>query len=574
MISAIRSERRRRSETIVIEKSGKFVFASEGLVAGCVDGIRGVQDVVHSWSRNLLTNLASNGLHFAQHRPPCCTAQTPAFASLSTSTSGEPVAMMPSKDRSRKAALTEADLEAKSSTEQDGPGNAASSGSGNSGSPSVPSPASSHPSSTQPPEESEERILISEVDVSGCDGELRTAVLSALTTRPNFAYTVKEVQEDMQRVFDTGYFSSCRPRAEDTRDGVRLTVEVLPNPALRGVVAKGACRLPQRVIQDAFSGMAGKTLNYNALTSAVARLNSWYEENGVLGQVTDVELGAGDVAQVRLAEANVNRITLKYVDPKTGESREEGRTAPDVILRQLTTRPGHVYNLNRAKADIEAVYSMGLFEDVSIRPSPAEGSTVESPRVDLTLEVKERKKTGGLAAGGGISAAGATESAMPGFLGTVTYSQRNLFGRGQRLVAAAEVGQVDSTFRVAHTDPWVRGDAYRTSRTLSAQSTKTSAAPVHGRAQDDEDAAALGVEGQGQGGDGVFVSRTVSSIEYGRPLGTGWQGSLGLSWQRAKCVDEAGRELMQDVYGGPLMVNRSGRGHDTMSLGTIRVAYK
>jgi hypothetical protein len=74
--------------------------------------------------------------------------------------------------------------------------------------------------------------------------------------------------------------------------------------------------------------------------------------------------------------------------------------------------------------------------------------------------------------------------------------------------------------------------------------------------------------------DSVFVSRTVGSIEYGRPLGLGWQGSLGVSWQQARCVDEHGQALTQDVYGGPLMVNRGGKGHDTMSLGTIRLAYK
>lgn len=333
--------------------------------------------------------------------------------------------------------------------------------------------------------EEEERILISEVDVSGADGGLRDVVLQALTTRPNFAYTVREVQEDMQRVFDTGYFSTCRPRAEDTRDGVRLTIEVSPNPALRGVVATGAARLPQAIIQDAFKGMRGRTLNFNELTTAVARLNAWYEQHGVLGQVIDVTMGAGDIAALKVAEATVNRISLRYADSKTGEVREEGRTKPDVILRQVTTRPGQAYDLSQAKTDIEAVYSMGLFEDVSIRPAPAEGSTVEAPRVDLTLEVKERKKTGGLAAGGGISAAGASEGALPGFVGTVSYSQRNLFGLGQRLVASAEVGQLDSTFRVSHTEPWVRGDAFRTSRTISAQNTKTSAAPVHGRAADE-----------------------------------------------------------------------------------------
>ena len=29
--------------------------------------------------------------------------------------------------------------------------------------------------------------------------------------------------------------------------------------------------------------------------------------------------------------------------------------------------------------------------------------------------------------------------------------------------------QVDSLFRVNHTDPWVKGDPYRTSRTISLQ---------------------------------------------------------------------------------------------------------
>lgn len=417
----------------------------------------------------------------------------------------------------------------------------------------------------------EERILIGEIDVAGVEGSLRDTVFRVLKTRPNFAYTVREVQEDIQRVFDTGYFSSCRPKAEDTRDGVRLTVEVVPNPTLQGVVARGGCRLPQAVVQNAFSEMAGKPLNFNALTEAVATLNDWYQDNGVLGQVIDVGMGQGDVATIKLAEATVNRITLRYVDPNSGEPREEGKTKPEVILRQVTTQPGRAYDLRQAKADMAAVYSMGLFEDVSIRPIPAEGSSLENPRVDLVLEVKERKKTGGLAAGGGISAAGTSEGSLPGFVGTVSYSQRNLFGLGQRLVASAQVGQADSTFRVVHTDPWVRGDAFRTSRTISAQNTKTSAVAIHGKAPDEESREGTGAH------EGTFVARTTASVEYGRPLGSGWQGSLGLSWQRSRCVDERNNPLMQDCYGGPLMVNhREGgeaRGYDTMLLGTMRVAY-
>lgn len=62
--------------------------------------------------------------------------------------------------------------------------------------------------------------------------------------------------------------------------------------------------------------------------------------------------------------------------------------------------------------------------------------------------------------------------------------------------------QGDLTYRIAHTDPWVRGDAYRTSRTISADYGKTSTAAIHGIAPDDEagqGSAAVGGVGVGPG---------------------------------------------------------------------------
>ena len=41
----------------------------------------------------------------------------------------------------------------------------------------------------------------------------------------------------------------------------------------------------QAVIEDAFRGLFGRTLNFNAMVGAVGKLNQWYEEKGVLGQV-------------------------------------------------------------------------------------------------------------------------------------------------------------------------------------------------------------------------------------------------------------------------------------------------
>lgn len=161
----------------------------------------------------------------------------------------------------------------------------------------------------------------------------------------------------------------------------------------------------------------------------------------------------------------------QFIDPKTGAARDRGAARPDVVLRHLTLRPGRPYSLRQARADIDAVYATGLYEDVNIAPQEADGSTEEAPVVDLLVNLVERK-TGGLGAGTGISAQARGEGAVPGFVGNFTYSQRNLFGLNQKLSALVEVGQADTLVRLQHADPWVLGDAHRTSRTISVMNTR------------------------------------------------------------------------------------------------------
>lgn len=48
------------------------------------------------------------------------------------------------------------------------------------------------------------------------------------------------------------------------------------------------------------------------------------------------------VINVRLSEMVVGNLNLRFVDRKTSEVREEGATRPEVVLRQLSTRPGQV----------------------------------------------------------------------------------------------------------------------------------------------------------------------------------------------------------------------------------------
>ena len=69
-------------------------------------------------------------------------------------------------------------------------------------------------------------LSFTQVEVKGVEGELKRIAESKLSIKPNFAYTLSEVRDDIQRVFDAGYFQQLVPVAEDTRDGIKLTLEV------------------------------------------------------------------------------------------------------------------------------------------------------------------------------------------------------------------------------------------------------------------------------------------------------------------------------------------------------------
>jgi outer membrane protein insertion porin family len=140
--------------------------------------------------------------------------------------------------------------------------------------------------------EEEERVLISEILIQNKDGQnledselLATAQQALKACKPNFALTTSEVQEDVHRIIDTGFFSSCMPSAEDTRDGVRLIFKVEPNQELKGLVCNGANVLPTRVVENAFRDEFGKVVNIQRLNKVLDTLNGWYRDRGLFGQV-------------------------------------------------------------------------------------------------------------------------------------------------------------------------------------------------------------------------------------------------------------------------------------------------
>ncbi|XP_058199368.1 outer envelope protein 80, chloroplastic [Rhododendron vialii] len=402
----------------------------------------------------------------------------------------------------------------------------------------------------------EERVLISEVFVRNKDGEelerkdLENEAVAALKAcRPNSALTVREVQEDVHRIISSGYFCSCMPVAIDTRDGIRLVFQVEPNQEFQGLVCEGANVLPAKFIEDSFRDGYGKVVNIRRLDEVIDSINGWYMERGLFGLVSGVEILSGGVIRLQVSEAEVNNISIRFLDRKTGEPTV-GKTKPETILRQLTTKKGQVYSMLQGKRDVDTLLTMGIMEDVSIIPQPA-GDT---GKVDLTMNVVERV-SGGFSAGGGISS-GITSGPLSGLIGSFAYSHRNVFGRNQKLNVSLERGQIDSIFRINYTDPWIEGDDKRTSRSIMIQNSRTPGTLVHGNQPGDSN---------------LTIGRVTAGIEFSRPFRPKWSGTTGLIFQHAGARDDKGNPIIKDFYSSPLTA--SGNTHDDTLLAKFESVY-
>jgi outer membrane protein insertion porin family len=147
------------------------------------------------------------------------------------------------------------------------------------------------------------------------------------------------------------------------------------------------------------------------------------------------------------------------------EVRGNTRTLNKVVLREMRTQPGELYNsaiINRAK---ERLMGTRLFDDVRITPiGDAPGER------DLLVEVQE-SKTALLTFGAGVNSNG-------GLSGNITYKQRNfdigrwprsfkeifnedaLVGAGQSFTASFEPGTEATSASIRFVDPWVFDQPY------------------------------------------------------------------------------------------------------------------
>ncbi|MCC5621185.1 BamA/TamA family outer membrane protein [Nostoc sp. CHAB 5715] len=409
------------------------------------------------------------------------------------------------------------------------------------------------PGDTQPntaPEANDPRVLVSEVVIRSQTGQLppglEDQVYRVIRTQPGRTTTRSQLQEDINAIFGTGFFSNVQASPEDTPLGVRVSFVVQPNPVLSKVEVQAnpgtgvASVLPANTVDEVFREQYGKILNLRDLQEGIKQLNKRYQDQGyVLANVIGApQVSENGVVTLQVAEGVVENIRVRFRNKEGQETDEKGqpirgRTQDYIITREVELKPGQVFNRNTVQKDLQRVYGLGLFEDVNVSLDPG----TDPSKVDVIVNVAERS-SGSIAAGAGISSAS-------GLFGTVSYQQQNLNGRNQKLGAEVQVGERELLFDVRYTDPWIAGDPYRTSYTTNLFRRSSISLIFDGQ---DEDIRTFdpGNPTNTDAQDRPRILRLGGGVTFTRPLSGNpyktsvWTASAGLQYQRVSARDADG----------------------------------
>lgn len=264
--------------------------------------------------------------------------------------------------------------------------------------------------------------IISDIEFRGLRLLSPEIISSKIKTQSGSLFNEDLLQQDLQRIYAIGFFTdkmAIEPTL-NSDDTITLTFELQENIAVSDVSIVGNTVISTMELMPFVMPLKGLPQNIPNINSAIDNLSGYYHKKGyVLAGVSSVDDDPDGALTFTLTEGVIDKIII--------EGNE--KTKDYVIERNIMTQPGTVYNENYLKEDLGRIYSTKIFKEVDRQICPSD--TVEG-EYNVKVVVKE-DTSNSLAIGGGI------DNGLGAF-GSLTVSENNFLGRGQKLSATGILG--------------------------------------------------------------------------------------------------------------------------------------
>ena len=202
----------------------------------------------------------------------------------------------------------------------------------------------------------QESVLISEIIIEGWENhpegrKLELAAYDSMSIKPGSIVDNRLLNRDLNAIYASGWFSGVKIKSQDGPLGVRLIVNVVPNPILKKVELQPIDSvISNSYVDEIFSNFYGTTLNINELQNKIEIIKKRYENEGYsLARINGPERISEDgIVILNVSEGIISDIELRFLG-SDGESTidgkpRKGKTKNWVITRELKTQPGTIFN--------------------------------------------------------------------------------------------------------------------------------------------------------------------------------------------------------------------------------------
>ncbi len=391
----------------------------------------------------------------------------------------------------------------------------------------------------------QESVLISEIIIEGWENhpegrKLELAAYDSMSIKPGSVVDNQILKQDLNSIYASGWFSEVKIKSQDSPLGVKLIVNVVPNPILKKVELKPKTSvISNEYVDEIFTNFYGTTLNLNEFQNKIEIIKKTYESRGYsLIRINGPDrINENGIVTLNVSEGMISDIKLRFMgsDGQTiidGEPKK-GKTKDWVIKRELKTQPGTIFNRKILEADIGRLYATSLFDDVKV----SLGSDDSNPgQVIIFLDLSEQR-TGSLTGGLGYSN-------NSGIFASMGLQETNALGRAWSTNFNLNFGEYSTTYNFSLTDPWIKGNKYKTSfRTnlfLSRDYPQEFKSENNGRIYAVDDTTTSTTDSFSS----IILEKTGGGFSFSRPLNGGdpfkaskWRVLAGMNFKQVKMID-------------------------------------
>jgi len=395
-----------------------------------------------------------------------------------------------------------------------------------------------------------ESVLISEIIIEGWENhpegrKLELAAYDSMSIKPGSIVDNQILKQDLNAIYASGWFSGVKINSQNGPLGVRLIVNVIPNPILKKVELNSTNSIvSDQYVDDVFKNYYGTTLNLNEFQNKIDTIKKRYESEGYsLARIKGPDrINENGIVTLNVTEGIVSDVQLRFLGTDgessiDGEPRK-GKTKDWVIKRELKTQPGSIFNRKILEADIRRLYATSLFDDVKVSLGP---DSSNPGRVIIFLDLSEQR-TGSLTGGLGYSNSS-------GLFASLGLQETNALGRAWSTNLNLNFGEYSTTYNFSLSDPWIKGDKHRTSfKTslfLSRDYPQEFKSETNGRiyAVDDTNTSTSDTFSS------IVLEKTGGGFSFSRPLNGGdpfkvakWRVLAGMNLKKVKMIDGDGNK--------------------------------